>query len=112
MTTLTLAYSAVHKKVQKEINWKMVCLIGFAMVCFLLVIYALLVNELTGGTYLVKSYEKQIKSLSQETRNLEVSFAETGFLEQVQQKARDLSFEKTTSVKYIQVLDTSLAKAK
>lgn len=87
----------------------MVCIAGFMMTCSLLIFYAFLINELTGGTYLIKSYDKQIKVLSQENKNLEVSFAKTGFLGSVEQKAQDLSFEKTTSVKYVQISDTSLA---
>ncbi|MEK7080674.1 MAG: hypothetical protein AAB925_02505 [Patescibacteria group bacterium] len=93
-------------------NWKMVCAAGFFMACSLLVFYAFLVNELTGGTYLIKNYNSQIENLGQENRNLEVSFAKTGFLETIEQKAKELNFEKTTSVKYVQILDASLAKAK
>ncbi len=93
-------------------NWKMVCMAGFFMVCSLLILYAFLINELTGGTYLVRNYNNQIEALSQDNKNLEVSFAKTGFLETIGKKAQDLNFEKTTSVKYIQILDASLAKAK
>ncbi len=81
------------------------------MACSLLIFYAFLINELTGETYLIKSYGKQINALSQKNRNLEVSFAKTGFLGSVEQRAKELNFEKTTSVKYIQILDASLAKA-
>jgi len=122
MTTLTLAYSSSHKSIQKRssssvflgINWKIICILGFIIVCSLLIFYAFLINELTGGTYMIKNYDKQIKTLSQENRNLEVDFAKTGFLGSVEQRTRDLSFEKTTSVKYIQVktLDVLLARAK
>ena len=90
----------------------MICVMGFFMVCSLLVFYAFLINELTGGTYLIKNYDNQIEKLSQDNKNLEVSFAKTGFLGMVEQKAEALNFEKTTSVKYIQILDASLAKAK
>jgi len=94
-----------------NINWKIICIAGFFMACSLLIFYAFLINELTGETYLIKSYGKQINALSQKNRNLEVSFAKTGFLGSVEQRAKELNFEKTTSVKYIQILDASLAKA-
>jgi len=110
MTTLTLSYSSAHKKI--NINWKIVCIMGFLMACSLLILYAFLINELTGGTYLIKNYDKQIDTLSQENKNLEVSFTKTSFLGSVKQRAQELNFEKTTSVKYIQILDASLAKAK
>lgn len=110
MTTLALSYSSEHQKI--NINWKAICIAGFFMACLLLILYAFLVNELTGGTYLIKNYSNKIESLSQENKNLEINFAKTGFLETVGQKAQELNFEKTTSVKYIQILDASIAKAK
>ncbi len=90
----------------------MICIAGFFMACCLSILYAFLINELTSGTYFIKNYGKQINILSQENRNLEVSFAKTGFLGTVEQRTKELNFEKTTSVKYIQILDASLAKAK
>lgn len=96
-----------------RINWKIVCTIEFFAVCLLLVFYAFAVNKLTGGAYLIKNYSRQIEALSKENRNLEVNFAETSFLGSVEQRAKDLSFEKTTSVKYVPILaDAVLAKAK
>jgi hypothetical protein len=60
------------------------------------------------GSYLITSYEKQVNKLSDENKNLEVSFAENSFLGQVQQKIQALNFQKATSIKYIQILDNSL----
>lgn len=114
MTTLAIAYFAAQK-VQKKtevINWKIICVSGLFAVFVLLFFYAVLVISLINGTYLAKSYQSQISELSRESRGLEVSFAETGFMKTVRQKAEALNFEKTTSVKYIQILNTSLAKAK
>jgi len=56
-------------------------------------------------------YEKEISDLSRENRNLEVSFAESSFLGQVLAKTQEMNFQKTTFVKYIQILDTSFALA-
>lgn len=53
------------------------------------------------------SYEKQITKLSDENKNLQVSFAESSFLGQAMEKVQALNFQKTSSVKYIQVLDSS-----
>ena len=78
----------------------------------MLVMYVFLVNQLTGGTYLIKNYNKEIESLSRENKILENNFAEAGFLGSVQNKTRELNFEKTTKVTYVQILDNSLAKAK
>ena len=76
----------------------------------LLVFYVWQVNELTAGSYLVNSYEKQITKLSDENKNLQISFAESSFLGRALEKIQALNFQKTTSVKYIQVPDNFLAK--
>ncbi len=111
MTTLALAYSSVQKKTE-IINWKMVCILGLFIISVLLSFYAVLVINLINGTYLAKNYQNQISELLRQSKRLEVSFAETGFMETVSQKAEALNFEKTKSVKYIQILDAPLAKAK
>lgn len=76
-----------------------------------MIFYVWQVNDLTRGSYLVNSYEKQISGLSDQNKNLEVSFAESGFLGQALEKIQELNFQKTTSVKYIQVPDGSVAAA-
>jgi len=115
MTTATLSYHRAHKNLQAKIssvnlpliNWKVVCFIGFFMSLALLIFYVWQVNELTRGSYLINSYEKQISELSSENKNLVVSFAESSFLGQALIKIRELNFQKTTSIKYIQILDSS-----
>ena len=75
----------------------------------LLVFYVWQINDLTRGSYQINSYEKQISKLSDENKNLEVSFAESSFLGQALEKIQALNFQKTTSVKYIQISDSSVA---
>ena len=77
-----------------------------------LLYYVFGVNELTKGSYLIKNYQKEITKLSEENAILETSFADISFLENVQEKAKELSFEKTKSVKYIQVVGGELVSAK
>jgi len=118
MTTLALTYTRIQKKVQTgidsvdlpAINWKLVCFVGFFMCLGLLVFYVWQVNALTSGSYLINNYEKQITKLSDENKNLQISFAENSFLGQALEKIHALNFQKTTSVKYIQVPDNFLAK--
>ena len=113
MTTATLSFSRFQKKVQAisfpEINWKLFCLCGFFMCLPLLVLYVWQVNSLTSGSYLINNYNKQISTLSQEGRNLQVSFAEDSFLGQALAESQALNFQKVTSVKYIQSPDISVA---
>jgi len=120
MTTATLAISRAQKNLQSKvnsvniplINWKLVCLIGFCMSLFLLVFYVWQINDLTRGSYTINNYEKQISQLSDENNNLQVSFAESSFLGQAIEKIQGLNFQKTTTVKYIQIPANSVAIAK
>lgn len=82
------------------------------MCLVLLVYYVWQVRYLTSGSYLVERYQNQVAQLLNEKKGLEVSFAESSFLGQVQQKVQLLNFQKIVSVRYIQIPDNSLAKAK
>jgi hypothetical protein len=107
-------FNGVNAKINSisllTINWKTVCFTGFFISLALLVFYVCQINDLTRGSYLINSYDKQINKLSEENKNLEVSFAENSFLGQALVKIQALNFQKTTSVKYINILDGS-AKA-
>ena len=117
MTTIALTYTRLQKKVQLGIdsvdlpivNWKMVCFLGFFVAFSLLVFYVWQINDLTRGYYLINSYNKQISKLSDENKNLQISFAESSFLDHAMEKIQALNFIKTTAVKYIQIPDNSVA---
>ena len=94
-----------------EVNWKIICLMGFFASLVLLVFYVWQINDLTKGSYLVNSYEKQISDLSDENKNLQVSFAENSFLGGALTKSEALNFQKVTTVKYIQIPESSVALA-
>lgn len=94
------------------INWKAIIFVGLLAGVVSIIFYAIQVNSLMGGSYLIGTYEKKIEKLTQENRDLQVSFAESDFMGQALAKAQKLDFEKTTSVKYVQILDNSFAVAK
>ena len=112
MTTAVLNCLRVNYINFPKINWKLVCFVMFSMCISLLVYYVWQVKYLTGGSYQVDSYEQQILKLQDQKKDLEVSFAESGFLGQAQAEIRALGFQKTTSVRYIQLPDNYLARAK
>jgi hypothetical protein len=112
MTTATLGHLKVQAMSFPSVNWKLICIAGFAACLFLLGLYVWQINALTNGTYLISSYEKQLTKLSDENKNLQVSFAENSFLGEALQKVQAMNFEKTTSVKYIQIMDSSAQAAK
>lgn len=94
------------------VNWKAVCFTAFFVAFALLVFYVWQINDLTRGSYVMNSYKNQISKLSEENQNLQVSFAESSFLGQALDKIHALNFQKATSVKYVQVLNNSVATIK
>jgi len=120
MTTATLTMNRMHKNLKAKvdsvdlpvINWKMVCFAGFFMSLALLVFYVWQINALAKGSYTINNYEKEIAKLSDDNKNLQVSFAEKSFLGQAIVKIQALNFQKSTSVQFIQVPDSSVAMAK
>lgn len=117
MTTAVLRmqkniYSKIKSAELPQINWGMICFVGIIICSLLLVFYVYQINVLMSGTYLINKYEKDIKKIAAENKELEVNFAENNFLAGVLSKTQELNFEKTTSVKYIQVVENTLANAK
>ena len=120
MTTATLNINKLQKNLQSKassveipmINWKLICLLAFLISLPLLVFYVWQINDLTRGSYTINNYEKQISQLSDENNNLQVSFAESSFLGQAIEKIQGLNFQKTTTVKYIQIPANCVAIAK
>ena len=120
MTTTVLHLPKVRKSMHEKVaiealpklNWKLICFLAFSACFLLLVFYVWQINSLTGGSYAVSEYEKQISQLDQENKNLQVSFAESSFLGQVLTAAQKLDFQKVTSVKYVQIPDNAVALVK
>lgn len=115
MSTTALSLRAIEKRVhttQFSINWKIIYGILIISSLFLFVFYVYLVNAMTKSAYVIKNSNTQLNQLLQENKELEAELTSSGYMVQLRQKANELSFEKTTNVKYIQVLDESLARAK
>ncbi len=116
MTTLTLTHKQIYHKVRllnlPNINWKLVSFLTMLFFVAMLVLYVLLVNKLTDGVYLIKSYNKEMSILSRDNKMLETTFAQSGLLGKVTEQAKNLNFEKTTQVTYVHILDSPLAKVK
>jgi predicted membrane protein len=74
-----------------------------------LVFYIFQVNALTKETYLSKNYEKNLAQLSSESETLKVDFSKVNSLSNLENYLQNGNFEKVTQVKYIQILETSVA---
>jgi hypothetical protein len=113
---LRLHYKAMQRRVTSvampKIPWKFIYILVGLFSFVLLVSYIFVVNQLTQGAYTIKSYHKELSGLLEENTHLQASFAENSFLGIAQENAQKLNFEKITSVKYVQILETSLAQAK
>ena len=62
------------------------------------------------GSYLIKSYQKTLDNLISENKNLEINLSQISYVENIQKKSQELNFERVWTIKYIQILDASLAK--
>jgi|SRR3989344_1571470 len=119
MTTATLAYHRVQKNIKAQmkgfsfptINPKMLLYAMAALVFMLLLFYVWQINELTRGSYAIDQYSRQVNQLMSQNKDLEVNLAQTSFMGESLAKIEALNFKKATSVRYIQILDTSLASA-
>src|SRR3989344_4973308 len=114
MTTLTLNIKSAQDKISslevKRLNFKIIYLLGIFTIIFMLFLYVFLVNNLTGGVYLIKNYNKELNLISNQNKTLETNFAKINFLNNISEGAKAMSFEKTKNIKYIQILENSLAK--
>lgn len=92
--------------------WKALYLLVMVAAVCMVFFYIFTINQLTQGAYIIKNYNREIGSLLAENKNLQASFDQTSFLGGVQQKAQALSFQKTANIKYLQILQHSLAEAR
>lgn len=111
MTTIALQYKLKAISLP-AVNYKFVYMFAIAILFLMLGFYVYSINTLTGGSYVIKGYNKTIDQLQQENNSLEAGFAASGFMGFAQQKARELGFEKTTQVTYIEIVGGGLAQAR
>jgi len=74
-----------------------------------LVFYIFQVNTLAREAYLIKKYEKNLVHLSSEGETLKVDFSKVNSLSNLENYLQNGNFEKVTQVKYIQILEGSVA---
>jgi len=85
-------------------------LIIFSILILNLLIFCIFqVNALTKENYLVKSCEKKLTQLSEENEILKVNFSKTNSLVNLENYLENGNFEKAGQVRYIQILESSVA---
>lgn len=95
-----------------KIPWNAIYFLAFLGALAMLIFYVFGINQLTEGTYVIKNYNKEIKMLLAENRDLEIAATKYSLLQDAEAQASQLGFEKSTNITYLQILPTSLAKAK
>ncbi|MBX4200859.1 hypothetical protein KW786_01895 [Candidatus Parcubacteria bacterium] len=112
---LRLQARAIQNKVTVlsaiNLNWRLIYFMAFMCSLAMLLLYIFGINALTQGTYTIKNYNKEVKSLLAENRNLQIDANQTSYLGLTQQKAQELNFQKSTNITYVHVLQDSFAKA-
>lgn len=91
-------------------NLKMLSILGFILIVFLLGIYIFQVSSLISETYILQNYQKIVAQILEENKILEINFAKTNSLSNITSKIEELGFEKIDAVNYIQVVDNSVAR--
>lgn len=110
MTTQTLSIKRSPSIALPRINLRVVLFFAICTAIFLSVLYIFQINKMIAGGYMVKNYQKQAATLAQEGKTIELSLAEGDSLDVVKVKSKALGFKKVESIKYIKVLDASLAQ--
>jgi len=71
-------------------------------------LYIYQVNAEALERYSIQEHQKEMTRLSRENKILEINSAQIGSLDRVTELLKDLNFEETDKIHYIQVLDTQV----
>ena len=111
--TLTLNPSILIRH-RLNLNLKLFWLPIFIITIVLLVLYIFQVNFLAHQTYLIKDFEKKVEELSKEEKLLEITLSKMDSLSNIENHLLNENFVKANpnQIKYIQILESSVAKNK
>jgi hypothetical protein len=82
----------------------------FVSIISLLVFYVFQINVLIGENYLLTNQEKKLTEIKREAEVLKIDFAKANSLTNIENYFENRVFEKTNEVKYIQILESSVAE--
>ena len=92
-----------------KITWRFLGFFGAFLFALLLVFYIFQVNEVTRVNFLIANSQKQIASLVQENKSLERELSQIKSPASLEATFRDLSYEKTQKIHYIQLMGDTVA---
>ncbi|KPJ72991.1 hypothetical protein AMJ48_02825 [Parcubacteria bacterium DG_74_1] len=80
------------------------------LIISLLIFYVFQINTLTGENYLLTHREKKLAEIKKEAEILKIDFAKANSLVNIENYFQNRGFEKASEVKYIRILETSVAE--
>lgn len=112
MTSCSLVGQISFKKINvikfPKVNLKTFWISSAIFIVFFIALYIYQVNVETTDRYLIKEYQEKMAELSRENKILEVNSAQMASLDNVTELIKELSFEETDKIHYIQILDTQV----
>lgn len=85
---------------------------GFISIIFLSLFLSLIfqVNAFAKEIFLIKEYKNDLNTLSDNKENLEISLAQSSSLNNIEAYLKEKGFTRPSKIKYIRILETSVAK--
>ena len=97
--------SSTNSRIRLKFLWPA----GFSSIIFLIVFCVFQLNAYTKSYYFIQNAQNQLSQLTEENRNLEISFSNTNSLNNIDEHIKN--FEAITKIEYIRILEgTVLAK--
>ncbi|MEA3293297.1 MAG: hypothetical protein U9P88_02470 [Patescibacteria group bacterium] len=110
MNNYTLIQSMRRKKtIYPRINLNFFRTLLFVLTCFLLCFYVFQTVDTINKNHFVWACEKDIINIAKENKNLEIKFFEGCSLENIEQLAKNINFEKVSEVDYINLSASQVA---
>ena len=94
---------------KSSLSLKILWFFLFISIISLLIFYVFQVNSLARENYLLKNRERELVKMKKESEALKIDFAKANSLTNLESYFQNQNFEKANQVKYIQILETSIA---
>lgn len=83
---------------------------AFISIISLLILYVFQINALTGENYLLAKQGEKLAEIKKESEILKIDFARANSLVNIENYFQNRGFEKMNEIKYIRILETSVAE--
>lgn len=97
-------------KIRFNLSRQFLYLATFVSLVALFGYYIFQVNALAKESYMIRDYEKKVRQFSKTNEILEVNFSKTNSLTNAEKYLSNQVFQKTNSVKYIQLLEDQVVR--